>query len=257
MVSVSALAGLVLHYFGKDRLAGFVWIFAFAGVCRFFAWGCLTQMVEPFRKSSHDVYFSFIDFIRQIRHSPFARFVVFVSSMIFAVNLSSPLLSLFLLKDLGLSYAEYMVMVTTANLAGFMFQEVWGRLGDRYGNVRMIKISAWGIALIPLLWMASRDLRFLFFVQFVAGFFWGGFNLLQINVVMEAASPQKRIRCLSYFNVMNAGALFLGALLGGALIHHLPLTFGYSFLTLFLISFFFRTFSAGFVASTVRDIRHA
>ena len=75
MVAVSISAGLVLHYFGKGDLTGFTTIFVFAMFCRFLSWVCLTQMTEPFRHTSHDIYFSFFDFLKQIRTSNFAKFV--------------------------------------------------------------------------------------------------------------------------------------------------------------------------------------
>jgi MFS family permease len=105
--------------------------------------------------------------------------------------------------------------------------------------------------------MVSLKLWYLFLVQFVGGFFWGGFNLLQLNFVMEAVSPEKRIRCLSYLNVMNALALLLGSAAGGALIHRLPPFFGYSFLTLFLISCLVRLLVVFFMSAKVREVRLA
>ena len=75
------------------------------------------------------------------------------------------------------------------------------------------------------------------------------------NFIMEAVTPEKRIRCFSYFNVMNSSAILLGALMGGLLIHYLPPLFGYSFLTLFLISCVGRFLVMIFLADKVRDVR--
>lgn len=254
-VSVSIGAGLLLHRFGKDSLMGFTIIFVFAMCCRFCAWVCLTKMVEPSRYTSHDVYFSFLDFLGQIRTSNFARFVLFVSLMNFSVNISAPLISVFLLRDVSFSYAAYMVVVTSASIAGFLFQGLWGKYGDFSGNIRILKIAGWGIAIIPLFWIFSHHLAYLTAVQFFAGAVWGGFNLLVINFIMEAVSPEKKIRCLSYFNIMNSAAVFLGASFGGLLIHHLPPLFGYSFLTLFLISCVGRFLVMSLIANKVREIR--
>lgn len=254
-VTVSISAGLVLNHFGKNSIIGFTVIFTFAMLCRFYAWICLTKMTEPFRHASHDVYFSFLDFLKQMRTSNFAKFVLFVSLMSFSVNISAPLLHIFLLKDIGFNYAAYMIVVTTAMISAFLSQGFWGKYGDHFGNWRALKVATWGIAMIPLLWMFSHHLAYLFFVQLVAGSVWGGFNLLVSNFIMEAVTPEKRIRCLSYFNVMNSFAVVLGAALGGALIHHLPPLFGYSFLTLFLISFVARASVMVFLAKKVREIR--
>ena len=76
-----------------------------------------------------------------------------------------------------------------------------------------------------------------------------------INFMMEAVSPEKRIRCLSYFNLMNSAAVFMGASFGGLLFHHLPPLFGYSFLTLFLISCVGRFLVMSLIADKVQEVR--
>lgn len=255
MVSVSVSAGLILHYYGKEAITGFTLIFIFAMLCRFLAWGCLRQMAEPFRHTSHDIYFSFLDFVKQSRTSNFAKFVLFVSLMSFSVNISAPLLAVFLLKDIGFSYAAFMGIVTIASMSAFLFQTAFGKAADRLGNLKVLEFAGWGIALIPILWTVSRNLYYLFFVQFMAGAVWGGFNLLVANFMMEAVSPQKRIRCISYFNMVNSVAIFLGAALGGIAIHWLPPLFGYSYLTLFLLSCACRVWVMIFVSGKVKEVR--
>lgn len=255
MVAVSISAGLVLHSFGKGDLTGFTTIFLFAMFCRFLSWVCLTQMAEPFRHSSHDVYFSFLDFFKQIRKSNFGKFVIFISAMNFSTNLSAPLLPVFLLKDMSFSYAAYMGLVTIASIAAFLFMTRFGHAADRSGNLAALKVAGWGVSLIPLCWMISRALPYLFFVQFAAGALWGGFNLLMTNFNMEALSPEKRIRGISYFNIMNSLSIFLGAVCGGFIVRFLPPLFGYSYLSLFLLSCVGRIAAMVLIFPKVREIR--
>jgi MFS family permease len=230
-------------------------IFIFAMACRFFAWMCLTRMEEPFRHTAHDDYFSFLDFVKGMRSRNFARFVLFASLMNFCVSISGPLLAVFVLNDLHFDYRGYMVVVTTAALSGFVFQKMWGHAADRRGNMRMLKIAGWGISLMPIAWMFSHNLVYLFVVQVIAGAFWGGFNLLVLNFLMEATTPQKRIRCISYYNVTNSFAVFLGASLGGLLLHRLPPLAGYSYLSLFLLSCAGRILVMAFVSRRVKEAR--
>jgi len=254
-IVVSISAGLILHQFGKGTFTGFTLIFVFAMVCRFYAWICLTRMKEPFRKSAHDVYFSFFDFLKQIRTSNFAKFVLFASLTSFSVNISASLFSVFLLKELGFDYASYMAIVTTAAFSGVVFQQFWGRTSDRLGNLRMIRIAGWGITVLPALWVISQNFWFGILIQFAAGCFWGGFNLLMNNFIMEAVSPEKRIRCISYFNVMNNFSALGGAVLGGYLLLRLPPIAGYSFLTLFLLSCGARMSVMFLIAPKVKEVR--
>lgn len=255
MVATTITAGILLDAFGKESLAGFTAIFVFAMLCRLNAWACLLKQDEPFRHGSHDVYFSFRDFLLEMRTTPVGRFVLYVSLMTFAVNLSAPLLAPFILKDLGFGYAPFMAIVTSASISAFVFQAWWGAYGDLTGNVRMLKAAGWGITLIPCLWMVSRNFYWLLGVQFVAGCFWGGFTLLIVNFMLGALPPERRIRAMSYFNVMTSVAVVLGSITGATLLHWLPPLFGHSFLALFLLSCFCRVVVMMTAARTVREAR--
>lgn len=254
-VLTMVVSGLILNGFSKNKYWGFTLIFGFGMLCRFYAWICLTKMKEPFRHTSHDSYFSFMDFLKELLTSNFGRFVAAVALMSCAVNLSAPLLAFFILKDLGHSYAAYMMIVTTAALSGFIFQGIWGKYGDLDGNLKILKVAGWGIAVTPLLWLVSRNLVFIFFVQVVAGAFWGGFNLLVTNFVLEALPPEKRIRGTSYFNAVNSFFIFVGSVAGGFLFHHLPPIAGYSYLTLFLLSCVGRILVVKFMIAKVKEVR--
>ncbi len=254
-IIISISSGLVLYKFGKGTFTGFTLIFIFAMICRFYAWGCLMRMKEPFRKSAHDIYFSFFSFLKQIRTSNFAKFVLFASMTSFSVNISASLFSVFLLQEMGFDYASYMALMTTAAFSGVVFQEFWGRYGDRFGNLRVLRIAGWGIAILPALWLVSQNFWFGIVIQFSAGCFWGGFNLLINNFIMEAAGPEKRIRCISYFNVMNNCSILGGAVFGGFLLHRLPPVAGYSFLALFLLSCVARMSVMLFIAPNVKEVR--
>ncbi|MCG3175208.1 MAG: hypothetical protein MOGMAGMI_00130 [Candidatus Omnitrophica bacterium] len=255
MVTVSVLAGLVLDAFGKQSLSGFTLIFVFAMLCRLYAWTCLRRMYEPPRHTSHDVYFSLWEFVRDRSIPGFRRFVWFVAAMSLSVHLSGAVLSVFILRDLGFGYGTYMFVVTTATTANFLFQWIWGKYGDLGGNIRFMRKAAWGIALVPLLWMVSRQPVYLFFVQVFAGAVWGGYTLLMTNYVMEAVPAERRIRALAYINVMNHLPAFIGALIGGWLHYRLPAFQGYSYLTLFLLSCAARVATAHFLGGRLIDVR--
>ena len=256
-ITVTITSGLILHAYGKDSVRGFTLIFIFAMISRFCSWLCLMRMTEPFRKSAHDVYFSLYAFLRQLPTSNFAKFVLLTALMTFAVNISASLFSVFLLKELKFGYAAYMTIVTTASLSGVVFQQFWGRYGDRLGNLRVLRVVGWGITILPALWIFSQNFWFAIVIQATAGCFWGGFNLLMNNFIMEAVTPEKRIRCISYFNLMNNTALLAGAALGGKLLSILPPLGGYSFLSLFLLSCVARMLVMAVVSPRIKEVRRA
>ena len=100
----------------------------------------------------------------------------------------------------------------------------------------MLRVVAPLFGLIPLLWIVNQHPAYLICVEMLAGFLWAGFNLSSSNFIMDAVTPEKRTRCIAYFNVINGVALALGAFCGGHMITFLPELRGYKILTLFAIS---------------------
>jgi MFS family permease len=95
----------------------------------------------------------------------------------------------------------------------------------------------------------------LFACEMFSGFIWGGFNLCAVNFIFDAASPQSRVRHLSYFNLVNGIATFLGAAAGGFLASHLPPLWGSSFYLLCILSFLLRFMSWSFLSSKFHEVR--
>ncbi|MBU0600701.1 MFS transporter [bacterium] len=96
----SFLAGFILHVLKCSLLTRFMIIFGLAFICRFISWYFLTLMYEPPFKIEKEAYFSFFDFIKGIKKSNFAKFVIFVSLLSFCINLAAPFFSVFMLRDL-------------------------------------------------------------------------------------------------------------------------------------------------------------
>ena len=142
-----------------------------------------------------------------------------------------------------------------AILMGLISFPIWGKHADWIGNARVLKITSFAIPLIPILWLFSKNVFYLIGVEMFSGFIWGGFNLCATNFIYDAVSPAKRVRCLSYFNLINGIALCAGASLGGFLGSRLPPLWGFSLLTLFLISGCCRFLAHFFLSKHFKEVR--
>ena len=235
-VTCAFLAGFILNTFGKEKLTGFIIIIGIACVARFISWYYLSKMYDPPMKVTKEHYFTFWDFIKRFKESNFAKFVFYVASMSFAVNMASPFFALFMLRDLNLNYVTYTVVVTASTIAALLTMGIWGRHADLVGNMKVIRLTSFFIPIVPALWLFSQNIPYLILIQFLSGFVWAGYNLSVFNFVYDSVTPEKRTRCASYLNVINGSAVCIGALLGGFLAKNLPPIFGYQLFTLFLIS---------------------
>lgn len=253
----SLLAGLILQYFKfkGNVFLGFTVIFTAAFTCRFISWYFLTRMYEPRYKVKREAYFSLFDFIKRVRESNFAKFVIFVAGLNFCVNLAAPFFSVFMLRDLKLNYITYTVIVTTVTAVHIFTIGRWGRHADKVGNIKVLRFTSLLISTLPLWWLVSSNPAYLVFTQVAAGFAWAGFNLCAANFIYDAVTPEKRTRCIAYFNVLNGLALSLGAILGGYLVNILPPFMGYRLLTLFILSSILRFLVVSVMSRRIKEVR--
>jgi MFS family permease len=250
-------AGFILHCFKNAILTGFLIIFSIAAVSRITSWYFLTRMYEPPFKTTKQSYFSFLDFIKRVRESNFAKFVIFVASLNFCVNVASPFFSVFMLKDLKFNYLTYTIVVIAVAITQIFSFDRWGTHADKVGNVKVLRFTSFFIASLPLWWIINQHPVYLIFAQVISGFAWSGFNLCATNFIYDAVTPEKRTRCIAYFNVLTGLALCAGALVGGYLVNVLPKIFGYKILSLFLLSSALRFFIAFLFSGKIKEVRSA
>lgn len=249
------LAGYVLYLFPRQSILGFTSIFAGAAASRFASWYYLTKMYEPPIREKPGAYFSFYDFISRAKNSNFAKFVFFAGAMSFAVNIAAPFFAVFMLRDMRLDYISFTIVNTAMTLAMLLSYRRWGAYADRHGCIRVISLTSWLIPLIPVLWLFSRAIWWLVALQILSGFLWAGFNLSVSNFIFDAVSEEKRVRCFSYFNLINGLGVFAGAALGGLLITRVPHVFGYAFFSIILLSGFMRLAVRVIFIPMIREVK--
>ncbi len=249
------IAGYILNLFNGNTLIGFTIIFSIAMICRFFSYLFLKKMYDPAMDFSKDGYFSFLAFYKRLKQSNFAKFTLYVSLITFTTNLAGPFFAVYVLKDLEFSYLTYTLWIVIAAIAGLITMTYWGKRVDSFGNIRILRATSIIVPIIPILYLFSKETYWLMFIQIVFGIVWAGFNLSAGNFIYDSAIPEKRARCIAYFNVSNGIALFFGAILGGFMIRYLPAIFGSKLLTLFLLSGILRGLVAIIMIPMIKEVR--
>lgn len=212
-------AGIVLHYFQSwDRTAyGYAVIFFVAITARLVSVYFLARMVDP---PGHVAVLELPrgrDWWRRVRRSNFLRFAAFFALMNLAVGIASPYFAVYMLRDLQLSYMDFMAITATSVLAQFLTLAGWGRISDAFGNRLILRLTGCVVPLLPVAWVVSENFWYLIGVQIVAGFFWAGFSLSAGNFLYDLVPAGKRVTYLAIHNVLAAVGVFLGASLGALL----------------------------------------
>ena len=104
------IAAFILDSYGK-AFVGFALIFSLAFIGRIFSTFFFSKQYEPKIKLKKGYYFSFKDFIKEMPHRNFGNYVLFSSTITFAVAIASPFFTVYMLNYLNFNYVSYMAVI--------------------------------------------------------------------------------------------------------------------------------------------------
>jgi len=213
-VLFSVIAAVVLNCFrttGKE-IFGFILLFVVAAIARFYCARLIGKHYEPEFKTQKTKNFSLKKLLRNSKKSNFGKFILFRGMFSFTIGLTSPLVSIYLLRDLGLDYLTYILIYLAGTLFSIITLNFWGKISDKYGNYRVIALTTLIIPLTPILWILSANKFYLFFIpSLIGGTAWTAFMMASGNFIYDNVQKQKRGKAISYYNLL----IGLGALVGG------------------------------------------
>ncbi len=247
--ATAAAAGLVVRVFGQDLLI-FVGLIAAGVLLRFVSIFFLSRQLElrPARSPSGPI---LAQFAKPLRIAGFRRFLVYGMAWGFAVQLSAPFFTVYMIRDAGIGVDSVMLFAALGTVSNLIGQRLWGPLADRYGEHQVMRMAGLSIALQPLWWIFTGPTGIGFylmaFLSMTGGFMWGGHLLATGNLMMRLAPDMGKT---SFFAVQAAlgglfgaagpfaGGLIAQALAGGWIV--LPGSLFAGLKTLFVISFLLR-----------------
>jgi MFS family permease len=256
--------GIVLHELdtaGRTYL-GFVVIFLIAFVARTISVYHLTFLHEmPPTTTAPDMHIE--HWWRTLLSTGAIGFSVYVALMNAAVGISSPFFTVYMLRDLKLSYFEFTMLQGTSVLVQFLMLTTWGRVADIYGNRLILIVTSISLPIVPAIWLLSDNFWALVLFQALSGLSWSGFTLSAGNLLYELVPQTRRAAYVAFHNVGTAAGVFGGAMLGSLLQGVLPpraVLFGASgvvssLLYIFVISGIVRAIVAALLARRVRELR--
>lgn len=249
------IAGLILFFSAKYHpLVGFGIIFLIAFVSKLISLTYLKRTTEPAFYVEEESRFTFLDFVKKMTKTNFGKFVIYLALITFSVNISGPYFAVYMLKDMGLDYLTYTIIISASKISSFVFIAVWGKYSDFFGNKRVMTLTGYMLFIMPFLWILSTNVFYLICVQILSGFIWSGFNISTFNFIFDTVSPSKRVRCVSYCNVFNGLAIFLGASFGGWLLKFGSM-FWSNFILLLIASGTGRLLSSFVMLPEIKEVR--
>jgi len=203
-------------------MLGFGILFFLAFTARIICWRIFKKQYEPKLKIKPGKHFSFFEFLMRAPKTNFGNFSIFRFFFSFAITIQTCLLAVYLLRNLNLSYVNYMIIILSATFFALIVTEIWGKIADKYGNYKVLVITTILIPIIPILWILHDSVIYLVLIPgLIRGVGWAGFNLSSGNFIYDNVSQEKRGLAISYFNMMSGLGIFFGGLIGAFLIQFL------------------------------------
>lgn len=180
------------------------------------------KQYEPKFTYDKAYHFSFLDFVKKMHTNNFGRFVMFSGLISFSVAFSSSFFGVFMLKELNFdnTYIAYTLVSMSSVITSLISLPLWGRFTDRYGNVALMKLTAWFIPLIPLLWAGAyfissssflASVVYLTIIEAISGVVWGGFSFASGMFIYLAVSHQRLPICAAYTGIISSTLSLIGA----------------------------------------------
>lgn len=223
--SITAIfAGIVVDRAGADPIPTFAALFAIGLVFRLVSISILARHPEPApARSRHG------GFMRQLSHPlshhGFRRFLLYAMMWGFAVHLSAPFFTVFMIRSAGLDVGDVMMFAAFSIVANLLGQRFWGPMCDRHGDHQVLRVAGFFILMQPFFWLFADGSSFGYYLMMVlsmtGGFAWGGHMLAVGNFMMRLAPETGKT---SFFAMQAAlGGLFgaLGPFVGGLLADYL------------------------------------
>jgi MFS family permease len=258
------ICGVILDELDKSGWTyyGFALIFAIAFLARVVSVYHLTFLYEPAQHGAEpDMHIE--HWWRSLLSTGAIGFSIYVALMNAAVGISSPFFTVYMLRDLHLSYLEFTALSGASVIAQYLMLSTWGRMADVYGNRLILIVTSVSLPVIPLLWLLSDHFWWLVAFQVLSGLSWSGFTLATGNMLYELVPRSRRAAYVAFHNVGTAAGVFAGAMIGASLELVLPprrVLFGATdvvsnLLYLFALSGLTRAVLATLLARRVREFR--
>jgi MFS family permease len=208
--------GLLLH-FAKGpgfELQAFAVLFAFSALSRLFSSLCLAQQSES-ASACVQRRVAILGLVRRLGSGSDGCVIGFMLLFCVAVNMAGQFFTPYMLKQLGLGYGPYMALIASTFVAKIIAFHWMGESARRSTPFGLMRAGAFGVALLPVLWMVSSGYGYLFFVHVVTGAVWAAYDLGVTLVLFHAIRDEERTSFLSFYNFASACAVLLGAAAGG------------------------------------------
>ncbi|HUG20565.1 MAG TPA: MFS transporter [Planctomycetaceae bacterium] len=215
------IGGICLQLAGTPRQLMMVYasLFAVSALCRLISAFMLTRQSEPTPILPNMRLIPWKELLLHLRQRSGGQLLVYLVAVQASVQMSGPYFTPFMFRKLGMSYGQFVALISVAFLAKVIAFPYWGRVAHRIGAKRLLWIGGIGIVPLSAGWLVSGNLWWLMAIQIFGGITWAAYELAFFLLFFESIPQEERTSLLTFYNVINTLAWVGGALLGGLVLY--------------------------------------
>jgi MFS family permease len=211
-LAVSVCPGGTLKGYGAVLVLGIV-VGLISQSCQFWMTDVNPQLLKVAGSDTSEPQPEKIDF-SFLKDANFLKFVLYLGTWCFAVNVSAPFFNLYMLDNLDIDISVVSIYNALGTGANMLMLLLWGKLADRIGNRPLLLLIGVLVALTPVLWLGTGSDQISFWVwlpllHILTGGTWAAIDLCTNNLMMGVAPLHKQSK---YFAIAGAIAGITGAL---------------------------------------------
>ena len=172
--------------------------------------------------------------INPLRHRQFRNLLVFYLSLVLAALIADPFYNVFMIRDLGISYATIGILNVVVLSVGVMGYRLWGSVAARFGSKPVLGLLMVPRMILPFLWflLSPGNYRlFIYLIMISNGLVFSGLNVA-INTLLFGSIPESGDKTAHFAvwavasSLVNAAATAIGGMISRSL-QDFNLTFGW------------------------------
>ncbi len=209
----SIIGGFYLDLFPKESTIGFSSLFIVGMLWSILTFYCVMKIKEP-REDKHE-HHAFADAFKL--PAVMWKYSIICTTYYFAVMIASPFFTVYMLKNLGLSYTWFVIAQGIATTARIASQKKFGYLADKFGDKNLGLLCMLATALVPFIYIFIKPANWYMIVpaQIFSGTVWAGVDMAVFNLLLNYTDKERRAAQAATFNMMLAVPNIIGPIIGG------------------------------------------
>lgn len=197
----------------EQRIVFYQLFFVVAFFLTFIEVGILSKL-KPKQKTVNSKAKASVVLKEVFKNKPYLLFVACSLLFHFGWQMGWPLYSIYTIKELGADEGWLSLISISSMCVMLIGHTVWPKLINKFGNPLIIAVCTVGMAITPLLYIASKDLLTLTIMAAFTGVFTSGTLTVLLSSILEVIPDKNRIIYMGVYTTFTNITLAIAPIIG-------------------------------------------